>query len=350
MKPPSSGLPASWLPVSVDITEVRRTPAACCGPILQCVFRLPGCDPKARQILALGHSDTVYPIGTLQRMPFRERDGKLWGPGVFDMKAGIAFFIFAIRTLLDLGRPVRRPVLLQLNPDEEVGSDCSRALTEDEARKSEAVLVLEPGQDADGKLKTARKGVGDYTVSVRGRASHAGVDFSAGANAILELARQIEQISRFTDLDRGVTVNTGVISGGSRSNVVADFAQAEVDIRIPRLKDARELDERFRSLTPFDSRCSISITGGLNRPPMERTEAIGQLFEKARLLAADLGADLKEASTGGGSDGNFTAAVGTPTLDGIGAVGAGAHSPEEHIRIDRIADRTALIAKLLEAI
>ena len=333
-----------------DITEVERIPAKGCGPLIQCRFRLPGCDPEARPILALGHSDTVYPRGVLSRMPFHERDGKIYGPGTFDMKAGIAFFVYAVRALLDLGRPVRRPLMLQLNPDEEVGSDCSRALTEQEALKSEAVLVLEPGQDTDGKFKTARKGVGDYTITVRGRASHAGVDFTAGASAILELARQIDRVAGFTQLERGLTVNPGVISGGSRSNVVADFAQAEIDIRVARLADAGELDERFRSLTPFDGRCTLEVTGGLNRPPMERTEAIGALFEKARMLARGLGVDLKEASTGGGSDGNFTAAVGATTLDGIGAVGAGAHSPDEHILVNRIADRTALIAKLIETI
>lgn len=320
------------------------------GPILQYRFELEGCDPDSRQILALGHSDTVYPAGTLGAMPFELREGRLHGPGVFDMKGGIAFFLFAIRSLRESGVRVKRPVVLQLNPDEEVGSEASRELTEQEALRSEAVLVLEPGQDADGKCKTSRKGVGDYTIAVRGVASHAGVDFSAGASAILELCRQLDHVASFTDLPSGITVNPGVIRGGSRANVVPAFAEAEVDVRIAKAQDAASLDARFRSLAAIDSRCILDVTGGLNRPPMERTEAIGRLFELARTLAAELGVRLDEAATGGGSDGNFTAALGVPTLDGIGAVGAGAHSPNEHILVDRIADRTALLAKLIASI
>jgi glutamate carboxypeptidase len=212
------------------------------------------------------------------------------------------------------------------------------------------VLVLEPGQGPEGHAKTARKGVGDYTVSVTGRASHAGVDFNAGASAVVELARQIQTIAGFTNLQRGITVNPGVVVGGTRTNVVADSARVEVDVRIGRASDAPMIDRKFRALKPFDSRCKIQVTGGLNRPPMERTKAGAALFAKARDLATDLGVDLQEASTGGGSDGNFTAALGIPTLDGIGAVGEGAHSPGECIYIDRIADRTALLAKLVQSL
>jgi glutamate carboxypeptidase len=209
------------------------------------------------------------------------------------------------------------------------------------------VLVLEPGTGLSGKLKTARKGVGDFTVTVRGRAAHAGVDFSAGASAVLELAHQITSIAGFTDLARGITVNPGVISGGSRSNVVAAEATAKVDIRVPRLRDAPRLEKRFRSLRPVDKRCTLTVEGGLNRPPLERSPGIVSLFRAAQKLARDLGVELEESSTGGGSDGNFSGALGIPTLDGIGAAGEGAHAAHESILIDRIADRTALIAKLL---
>jgi glutamate carboxypeptidase len=332
-----------------DIADCRFIPGGKFGPHLQCDFRLPG-DRKKGQILALGHSDTVYSIGTLAKMPFRSTKGRLMGPGVLDMKAGLVFFVSAMRTLRDLNIPVARNIRLQVNSDEEVGSETSRPLTEKEARRSVAVLVLEPGQGIDGKLKTARKGVGDYKVLVKGKSAHAGVDFSAGASAIVELARQIERITTFTDLKRGMTVNPGVISGGTRTNVIAAEALAEVDIRIARMKDAAVLDRKFHSLRPFDKRCSIEVSGGMNRPPMERSAGIVSLFRKAQALALDLDVKLEESSTGGGSDGNFTAGIGTPTLDGLGGVGEGAHSPGEYILIERIADRTALLAKLVQAI
>ena len=263
------------------------------------------------------------------------------------MKSGIAFFLYAVRALRELDIPVARRVVLQVNSDEEVGSESSRPLTEEAARRSSAVLVLEPGTGLSGKIKTARKGVGAYTVTVHGRASHSGVDFENGASAVVELARQIERIAGFTNLQRGLTVNPGVISGGTRSNVVAAEAWAEVDMRIARLKDAPPLDKKFRGLRPFDKRCSIQVTGGLNRPPMERTPAIRKLFGIARDCAKELGVKLEESSTGGGSDGNFTAALGVPTLDGLGGVGEGAHAANESILINRIADRTALLAMLL---
>jgi glutamate carboxypeptidase len=202
----------------------------------------------------------------------------------------------------------------------------------------------------EGKLKTARKGVGVYRVAVRGKASHAGVDFEAGASAVIELARQIERIAGFTDLKSGVTVNPGVIAGGTRSNVVAAEASVEVDIRIARLKDAAGLDRKFHALRPFDKRCSIEVTGGLNRPPMERSRGVRELFRRARTLGREIGVEVEESATGGGSDGNFTAALGIPTLDGLGAVGEGAHAAHESILTDRIADRIGLLARLVEAI
>ena len=239
------------------------------------------------------------------------------------------------------------PVRFFLNADEEVSSVAFRDELLAEARRARAVLVLEPGTGLAGKLKTARKGVGGFTVTVRGKASHAGVDFSAGASAILELARQLDRIAGFTSLARGITVNPGVIAGGTRSNVVAAEAHAEVDIRILKLKDAAGLEKKFRSLRPIDRRCSIEVTGGLNRPPMERSAGIVKLFRTAQKLAREVGVEIEESLTGGGSDGNFTAALGIPTLDGLGGVGEGAHAVNESILVDRIVDRTALIAKLL---
>lgn len=329
--------------------KVKTFPGGRFGRHLRCEFQLPG-RKKDGRILALGHSDTVWPVGTLRSMPFREEHGRLWGPGVLDMKSGIAFFLFAVEILRELDLPVRRAVTLQLNADEEVGSDNSRPLTEAAARRSAAVLVLEPGTGLEGKLKTARKGVGVYHVAVKGKASHAGVDFSAGASAIVELARQIDRIAGFTNLKRGLTVNPGVVSGGTRSNVVAAEASAEIDMRVVRLKDTAGLDRKFRALRPFDKRCSIAVSGGLNRPPMERSAGVVRLFRTAKALGRELGLELEESATGGGSDGNFTAALGVPTLDGLGGVGEGAHAANESILISRIADRTALLAKLLLAL
>jgi glutamate carboxypeptidase len=333
---------------AAPFARCKMAPGGKFGKHLLCEMQLPG-RKKSGQVLALGHADTVWPMGTLRTMPFRQADGRLWGPGVLDMKAGIAFFLFAVQTLRDLEIPVPHKVLLQVNSDEEVGSESSRALTEKNAARSHAVLVLEPGSGLAGKLKTARKGVGDFTVTVRGKASHAGVDFESGASAIVELARQIERVAGFVDLKRGITVNPGVISGGTRSNVIAAEASAEIDIRILRLKDAAGLERKFRALRPIDKRCSIEVTGGLNRPPMERTAGIVRLFRIAKELGRELGVELEESLTGGGSDGNFTAALGVPTLDGLGAVGEGAHAANESILVDRIADRTALLAKLLAA-
>jgi len=328
------------------VARLKTVPGGRFGRHLLAEMKLPG-RRKVGQILALGHSDTVWPLGTLAAMPFRNARGRLWGPGVLDMKAGIAFFIFAARALRELDVPVPSRILLQLNSDEEVGSTSSRPLTEENARRSHSVLVLEPGTGLGGKLKTARKGVGGFTVTVRGKASHAGVDFEAGASAVLELARQIQVIAGLTDIGRGITVNPGVISGGTRCNVVAAEARAEVDLRVARLRDVAGLERRFRALRPFDKRCTISVAGGLNRPPLERTAGVRRLFRGAQELADELGIELEESATGGGSDGNFTAAAGVPTLDGLGAVGEGAHATHESILVNRIADRTALLAKLM---
>jgi glutamate carboxypeptidase len=334
---------------TADIASAETFDSASFGKTLRLAFQLPG-DGKEGQILALGHSDTVWPLGTIKNMPVNEANGRLWGPGVLDMKSGLAFFVFAMRALRDLQVAVKREVVLLVAPDEEVGSTSSRAQTEEEAKRSRCVLVLEPGTGFAGKLKTARKGVGDYTVFVRGKGAHAGVDFTSGASAIVEAARQISEIAKFTDLPRGITVNPGVISGGTRSNVIAEDARVHVDIRVSRLPHAAELDAKFRALRAIDERCSVRVEGGLNRPPMERTEAIAALFEKARVLGEEMGVKIEESSTGGGSDGNFTAALGIPTLDGLGGVGEGAHASNESILLDRVADRVALLAGLVAEI
>ncbi len=328
------------------IAKVKAVSGGAYGKHLQAEIQLPARGRRER-VLVLGHADTVWPAGTLRSMPFRESEGRLWGPGVLDMKGGLALFLAAVECLRDLDVPVRHRFTLQVNSDEEVGSHSSRALTEHNAANSCAVLVLEPGTGLAGKLKTARKGVGDYRLTVHGKASHAGVDFEAGASAVVELARQVERIASFTNLQRGVTVNPGVISGGTRSNVIAEKASAHIDIRVRRLSDAAPLDRKLRALKPFDKRCRIEVTGGLNRPPMEPTPQIRRLFRIAQQHAASVGIVLEDSMTGGGSDGNFTAALGIPTLDGLGVVGEGAHAANESVLINRLADRTALLALLM---
>ncbi len=303
----------------------------------------------AKRVLLLGHLDTVWDVGTLQHMPFKISQGRVWGPGVLDMKTGVTMMLFALRAIEASGRKLQRQVTMLLNSDEEMGSDESRPITERIAKKCEAVFVMEPGTGLTGKFKTARKGTGDYEVRIRGRASHAGVDFTAGVSAINELARQIPRIAAFTRLSKGITVNPGVIGGGTRTNVVPEEAWVTVDIRIAQLKDAAALDRRFKKLRPVDKRTTLTVTGGLNRPPMERSKGIVALFRKAKDLGREFGLELEESMTGGGSDGNFTAALGIPTLDGMGGVGEGAHAANESVLLAPLAARTALLAKLLTA-
>lgn len=298
----------------------------------------------ARPILLLGHLDTVWPKGTLAAMPVRDDAGKLFGPGVLDMKAGIVMAL----TALALRQDQKRHVTLLLAADEETGSATSRPVTERLALASSCALVLEPAQGL--ACKTARKGVGHFELRVTGIAAHAGVDFTAGHSAIRELAHQIEHIAALTDLSRGITINPGVIRGGTRSNVVAAEASVEIDVRIAQTTDAARIEERLRALTPRDPACTLTLTGGINRPPMERTPAGAELYTHARACAAALGFTLDEAATGGGSDGNFTAALGVPTLDGLGAIGAGAHATHEHIVVEHLAPRTALLAALLDTL
>jgi glutamate carboxypeptidase len=331
-----------------DVAKVRAFKAKGYGNHLRAGFQLPGRKKSTnQQLLALGHSDTVWPIGTLRTMPSRVEKGRIWGPGVFDMKGGLALLVGAVRILRELDLPITRKLLLQLNSDEEIGSPSSRPLTEEAARQSEAVLVLEPSAGLAGNAKIARKGVGDYTVTVHGKSAHAGLDFVDGASAIVEMARQIEQIAGFTKLDRGITVSPGVIQGGTRSNVVAAKCVVEVDVRVPRMVDGKYLEKAFKSLKPFDKRCRVVVSGGLNRPPLEQNSWSKLLFLKAKSMSESMGIPLDGTMVGGGSDGNFTAALGVATLDGMGAVGEGAHAVNESILVDRIADRMALIAGLI---
>ena len=299
-----------------------------------------------KPVLLLGHLDTVWPIGTLAQMPWRVADDRYWGPGVLDMKSGVVMALAALNTLQEIN--LGRPTTLLLNSEEEVGSPVSRQITEKLASESAAVFVLEPAQGL--AYKTARKGVGLYNVQVTGVGAHSGVDFERGHSAVLELAKQVQAISNFTNLARKLTVNCGVIAGGTRSNVVAANAYAEVDVRIAKASDAAYVERLFRSLKVSDPRCKLTITGGFNRPPMERKAGTIALFKKARWLAAEFGFTLEEAATGGGSDGNFTAALGVPTLDGMGAVGDGAHAAHESVLIEHVIPRTALLAAMIAGV
>lgn len=320
------------------------------GVHLQADFPTAGKHPNSKPVLLLGHMDTVYPLGTLAAMPCRVAGGRLFGPGVYDMKSGIAMMLYAIPALRHVLGGLPRPVTVLLVSDEEVGSDSSRPITEALAKKAEAVLVMEPSYGPHGAVKTARKGVGEYKLKVTGVASHSGLDFEKGQSAILELAHQIVRVSGFTDLARGVTLNVGNIQGGTRVNVVASEATAAIDLRASRLKDAAAVERRIRRLTPVNRKCKLEIGGGLNRPPMERTPAVAGLYRKASAIARELGWELEEAAVGGGSDGNFTAGLGIPTLDGLGGVGEGAHATHESIIIGELSRRATLLGALIARI
>ncbi|MDR3791969.1 MAG: M20 family metallopeptidase [Terracidiphilus sp.] len=313
------------------------------GNLLEARFGPRVKDP-VRRVLLLGHLDTVWPLGTLTQMPFTKTKEKLAGPGVLDMKAGVAMAFAALEMLAEADL-LHREIVLLLNSDEEIGSLVSRPVTEALAAQCSAVYVLEAAQGL--ACKTARKGTGIFRIDVEGVAAHAGVDFEKGASALLELARLIETVSSWTDLKRGITVSVGIAAGGSKTNVVPASAFAEIDVRIARKADGPRIERRFAALHRTDPRCSLIVSGGINRPPMERKAGTIKLYRRARQLAADLGFTLDEASTGGASDGNFTAALGIPTLDGLGPVGQGAHAPHEHLLIEHLAPRTALLAALL---
>ncbi len=306
-----------------------------------------GSGRRSGQILVLGHLDTVYPLGTLAKMPFRVSGGRAWGPGTFDMKGGLVMALCAVDALQAAGiRPGKRVVFLWTS-DEEIGSGTSRKLIESEARRSQAVLVLEPSLGSEGRLKTSRKGVGSAELLVRGRAAHAGINPEDGVNAVHELALQIERLIGMNDPRRGITVQATVVSGGTVSNVVPDHARAQVDIRFTRHSDAAGLDNKLHSLRPILKGAKLEVRGGVNRPPLERTPGVSALFRQAQSLMRECGLALGEAATGGGSDGNFTGALGIPTLDGLGAVGDGAHTPREQVIIRKLPERAALLAGLL---
>lgn len=298
-----------------------------------------------RPILLIGHLDTVWPRGTLARMPFRIRGGRAYGPGIFDMKSGIVVGLAAIRALQSLGIKPSSPVRFFLNPEEETGSQTFRNEIEREAKRARAVLVLESAA-AGGAVKTSRKGVGEFRISVHGRSAHAGINPEAGVNAISELARQILRIEKLAEPRRGLTVNVGLAEGGTRTNVVPELARATVDVRISKLADQTRIEEKIFALKPIHPNARLEIEGGINRPPMERTSAV-DLYRQAKALAKQLGFELKETATGGGSDGNFSAALGVPTLDGLGGVGDGAHAIHEHIVTRELPRRAALVAALL---
>jgi glutamate carboxypeptidase len=301
---------------------------------------------KHPRVLLLGHLDTVWPLGTLAKMPWREASGKIYGPGVLDMKSGVVMALEAIAALQSL--KLDRPVTLLLNSEEEIGSPISRPITEKIAQQCSAVFVLEPAQVL--AYKTARKGIGNYKLHVVGVASHSGVDFERGHSAVLEMSRLIQTVSAFTDPERGLTVNVGTVQGGTQSNVVAAECTATVDVRIVKASDGARVDKLFRALRVTDKACKLTVTGGINRPPMERKPGTIALYKQARKLAAETGFALEEAATGGGSDGNFTAAIGVPTLDGMGSVGAGAHAVHEHIERAHLLERTALLAGMIAAV
>jgi glutamate carboxypeptidase len=320
------------------VTPIQATSA---GNHLRAQFGTGG-----RQVMLLGHFDTVWNVGQLERMPLGRDGDRLYGPGVFDMKAGIALGMLATRALLERAPPQDARIVMLWTTDEETGSATSRALLETEAAQSDAVLVLEPALPG-GALKTRRKGCGEYDLVVHGVAAHAGVDPGKGVSAIGELARQILAIETLQDLERGVSVNVGLVSGGTRTNVVAEQARARIDARAPTGADADRIDARIRALTPHLKGTRLELTGGFGRPPMERTPGVARLFELARGAGRDLELEITEGSTGGGSDGNFCAALGIPTLDGLGAVGDGAHALHEHVIVSELVPRAALLATLL---
>jgi glutamate carboxypeptidase len=304
---------------------------------------------KTPPILLLGHTDTVFSAGEIQKRPFQFDGQNATGPGVFDMKGGILLMWMALRALGRRATGLQNRVTVLLTSDEEVGSNASRSLIETEASQAKAVLVLEPSLPG-GVLKTARKGVGRFTVKAIGRAAHAGIDPTKGVNAIEEISHQVLRLQRMSEPQRGTTVSVGVVQGGTRSNVVPAEAAMDIDVRITSMEEENRITTLIRELSPVLTSARLEIRGAINRPPMERTADTVRLFEVARSVAADLGIDLKEGSTGGASDGNLTSALGIPTLDGLGPIGDGAHATDEYIEINSLPERAALIAGLIDRI
>jgi glutamate carboxypeptidase len=344
--------PETQVPVQALLTEaleelgfdVRVSPGRRTGGVLRA--NLSSWEPGAPYQLLLGHCDTVWDVTTLETMPLVREGNRLKGPGVFDMKGGLTQMVFALRILRELGlEPALAPSIL-VNADEEIGSPESKPAIEEAAQGAARAFVPEPGMGLDGRVKTARKGWGRFDITVEGKAAHAGLDPTGGISAILEMAHQIQRLHAMTDLERGLTVNVGVISGGTRSNVIPAEARCEVDVRVLAMDDGREVEERIRSLSPIAPGARILVEGGFTVPPLERTPRNRALWEAAREAAADLGVELEEDIAGGGSDGNTTSQF-TATLDGIGPVGDGAHAPHEFLFVDKLVERTALLARLL---
>lgn len=327
--------------------RVERIPAPGLGVHVMGRFR--GASGDGGPILVMGHMDTVHPAGTLRRLPFAVSGGRIHGPGIYDMKSGLAVSVCALRLLADRGSGPRSRLSFLVTCDEETGSADSRPRIEEEARRHRAALVLEPSAPG-GAVKSRRKGVSAYVLKVEGRAAHAGLEPEAGASAVLELARQVCRIHGFADPDAGTTVSVGVIEGGTGKNVVADSASCTIDVRFFSGAEARRVDALLRASAPFDERCALHLEGGTNRGAMEKTKASSRLFERARSLSAELGFEIGEASTGGASDGNLIAAAGCPTLDGLGPDGRGAHTRHEHIYLDDVPRRIALMAALFETL
>jgi glutamate carboxypeptidase len=321
--------------------RVERLPRETAGDHLRAEF---GSGP--RQVLVLGHFDTVWEVGQINRMPVEVRGDRLYGPGVYDMKAGLAIGMLAMRALRSLRLDLRHRVVFLCTSDEEIGSGSSRAAIEADARRSDAVLVLEPALP-DGAVKTSRKGVGVFELVIEGVSAHAGVEPGRGASAIVELAHQTLALESLRDPARGLSVDVGVVSGGTRSNVVAGRARAEIDVRVTSAGDAARTEAAIRGLAARNPRARLHVSGSINRPPMERTAEVVRLYRAAKDVAAGLGFDLGEGGTGGASDGNFTAALGIPTLDGLGALGDGAHAIDEHASIPALSRQAALLAGLL---
>lgn len=300
-------------------------------------------------LLVMTHIDTVWPLGTIERKPFKVDENEARGPGVYDMKASVAMMLQALRFLQD-ENAAHRPITWLINTEEEVGSPVSRAHIERLARESAYVLVLEPPVAPDGALKTARKGVGMFTMTITGLAAHAGADPEKGISAIQELANQIQYLHGLTDFGLGTTVNVGVVSGGTARNVIAAEATALIDVRVTTMTEAGRIVQAIESAQPRLRGARVRVEGGLNRPPMERTERIANAFQQVKAIGRELGLELTEASTGGGSDGNFTAAIGATTIDGLGCTGDGAHAEHEHISLDGLFERTALLTALLSTL
>ena len=302
-----------------------------------------------KQLLVVGHLDTVWPLGTLSVRPFRVEGERAFGPGIFDMKAGVTIATFAARAIKELSRSTQRPVTFLMTCDEETGSHFSREVIEEEARRARAALVIEPPIPG-GTIKTARKGVGEFELIAHGRSAHAGNDPRSGISAITEMAHQILAINKLMDYERGTTLNVGVIHGGVLSNVIAAEAIASVDMRYQTAEEGARITEAIAALKPVLDGARLEVRGGINRPPLVRTPEIAALFEQAKRLATEIDYELKEGSVGGGSDGNFIAALGVPVLDGLGVDGAGAHAEHEHIIISDIPRRAALLTRLIETI